>query len=233
MSDPKKHHILPRFYLEHFSKNGRLQIYDRQKREFREGTPPGTAYQKHFYSVERANGTKDPAIEKWLANVEGKAQEAIKMLEKRGLLSQENEAFLALFAGLMWTRTMEFDRSVKSITEPLLKNLLREVATLESAKAFLSAKEGIQDAAVLETEATKLCSVISNGGFEIKMNRNMPLPENLQTSCCAWTGYSCTLRQDARLSPVMTHSSSYPHLDFKIKRTGWVWQHQEPLSYWR
>lgn len=177
MSDPKKHHILPQFYLEFFSRNGRLQIYDRNKQEFREGTPLGTAFQKHFYSVERKDGTKDASIEKWLSNIEGRAKAAILTLKQRKPLSHEGEAYLALFAGLMWTRTVEFDRSVKLIAEPLLKKALRDVVTFENAKTFFSDREESLNPALLETKASEVFRILSSDTFKIELNRNMPLQQ--------------------------------------------------------
>lgn len=174
MSEPKKHHILSQFYLGHFSKNGRLQIYDRSKNEFREGTPNGTAYRKHFYSIERANGVKDTGIEKWLSSIEGEAQKVIHALSNREMLCHGQEVSLALFMALMLTRTPEFDRLVRAITEPILKRLLTEVATLGSAEKFLKMEE-TKSGIVSDTTAEKLYNVFKGSGFEVSLNRNMPL----------------------------------------------------------
>lgn len=181
MSEPKKHHILSQFYLDHFAQNGRLQIYDRTKNEFRESTPHGTAFQKHFYSIVRENGVKDTSIEKWLSSIEGKAQKAIIALSNREILSPEQEAFLALFMALMLTRTTEFDRSVKALAEPILKRVLTEVATLESAEKFLKMEEA-KSGLASDITAEKMYNVVKQNGFSVSLNRNMPLQHMISVS---------------------------------------------------
>lgn len=181
MSEPKKHHILSQFYLGHFSKNGRLQIYDRSKNEFRESSPHNTAYQKHFYSIERESGVKDTSIEKWLSSIEGAAQKVIIALSNRETLCLEQEASLALFMALMLTRTPEFDRSVRAITEPILKQVLTEVATLESAEKFLKMEE-TKSGIASDTTAEELYNAFKQDRFSISLNRNMPLQHMISVS---------------------------------------------------
>jgi hypothetical protein len=42
LSGPKRQHFLPRFYLEGFTHNGFLSLYDRDKKEYRKQQPAST-----------------------------------------------------------------------------------------------------------------------------------------------------------------------------------------------
>jgi len=51
MSKPKRHHYLPQFYLDKFSRSGSLYIFDRELNEYREQTPTNTAVKSHYYAL--------------------------------------------------------------------------------------------------------------------------------------------------------------------------------------
>lgn len=186
MDKSKKHHYLSQFYLEHFSKSGRLFIYDRIKNEYREGTPLGTAYQKHFYTVEKESGVKDTSIEEWLSGIEGKAQRSIVKIVARKELSDEDEEFLAHFAALMVTRTPSFDKGARKFMQPLVKSAVQQAATLENMRLLV--EETISKAGTpTTTTAENLLDVVTGGNFEVSLNRNMPLKYmvDLAADCAA------------------------------------------------
>lgn len=57
MSTPKRHHYLPRFYLDRFTDRGRLYLFDREEAEHRIQTPKNTAVQTHFYTADMPDGS--------------------------------------------------------------------------------------------------------------------------------------------------------------------------------
>ena len=83
-SVPKRHHFLPKFYLEGFARDGSLWLYDRHRRQFRPGTPGKTAVIGHYYALETESGERDYSVEEFLSLVEGRAKEVILILERGG-----------------------------------------------------------------------------------------------------------------------------------------------------
>ncbi len=55
---PKRHHFIPKRYLEGFCRDGFLSVYDREKGEYRRQTPKNTALQTHYYSLEDEHGRR-------------------------------------------------------------------------------------------------------------------------------------------------------------------------------
>jgi hypothetical protein len=81
VSDPKKHHYVPEFYLKGFCREGKLWVYDRE-RDFYDYLPPETlGIKKHFYSFTDENGQRDVSAEKELSRVENAAAPVIRKLE--------------------------------------------------------------------------------------------------------------------------------------------------------
>jgi hypothetical protein len=58
LSGPKKQHVVPRFYLDGFCRDGLLSVYDRQKNEFRIQTPHNTGAITHYYTFTDAEGRR-------------------------------------------------------------------------------------------------------------------------------------------------------------------------------
>lgn len=50
MSKPKRHHFLPEFYLNGFTREGLLCVFDRETGEYRRQAPKNTAVIGHFYA---------------------------------------------------------------------------------------------------------------------------------------------------------------------------------------
>ena len=71
LSQPKKHHRVPRTYLANFcGSDGRLWIYDTRGDEPRSNIPENEAVETDLYSVIRKDGTRDTQIEEGLAQIE-------------------------------------------------------------------------------------------------------------------------------------------------------------------
>jgi hypothetical protein len=72
VSDPRKHHYVPRFYLANFSslegKKHRLWVYEKG-REPRKSTPILEGCRKDFYAFVE-NGQRNIEVEVWLSTLE-------------------------------------------------------------------------------------------------------------------------------------------------------------------
>lgn len=78
LTGPKRQHFLPRFYLENFSVNGLVAVYDREQDVVRLQQPVNTGVIGHFYTMEDAEGRKRFELEQFLSEYEGKAKPVIE-----------------------------------------------------------------------------------------------------------------------------------------------------------
>src|SRR5205085_7872581 len=108
LSDPKRHHYVPAFYLSGFAqtrdRDGLLEVYDREKREFRTQTPDSVAFEKFYYATESVDGMRDLSTEKFFGELEGAAKPLIDKLEAKIAITVDERATLALFFALLHTR---------------------------------------------------------------------------------------------------------------------------------
>lgn len=137
MSQPRRHHYLPRFYLESFSREGTLTIYDRSKNEYRRQIPEKVAVEKDYYAVIDADGKKDMGVERFLEKIEHKASLAIKKLDAREMLTPEENEAIALFVGYMKCRVPDFEKGVNELTEKMLMELSKTLFADEKSAASL------------------------------------------------------------------------------------------------
>jgi hypothetical protein len=106
--EPKRHHHVPRAYLERFAAGQRLYVRRRDGATF-EANPINVAVESGSYDISDAEGRKSAVVEKALARyVEGPAWAAFEMIDRTRrpppVGSAEREA-LAHFMALQMTRT--------------------------------------------------------------------------------------------------------------------------------
>ena len=75
MSDPKRYHYVPRFYLRRFTdESGLLWVYDKENEgQCRAQTPENTTIANRFYGYVGADETYTDEIERSLAGIESDA----------------------------------------------------------------------------------------------------------------------------------------------------------------
>ncbi len=182
MSEPKRHHYLPEFYLEGFCRDGLLWLYDREKREFRQQSPKNTAVQSYYYSLVDYEGAKDSGVEKMLSQVEGLAKPLRDKLLARGKLTTQERAEFALFVALMMNRVPDFEKSMNKIAEDMARRIAdiafgdekRASATMQS----LEKKTGVKP----DVSAKEMVDFQERGQYEIRANRNLSLKAMVELS---------------------------------------------------
>ncbi|PYJ97417.1 MAG: hypothetical protein DME23_15650 [Verrucomicrobia bacterium] len=61
-NNPKRHHFPPEFYLNGFTRDGLLWLYDRERKQYRRQAPHNTAITGHCYAFENEKGEKDYSV---------------------------------------------------------------------------------------------------------------------------------------------------------------------------
>jgi len=106
----RKNHILPRKYLERFSKDNRIWVLDFETKKQNNVRLEEAAIIKDFYTVKTIDSQEDDLIEqKFLAEIEGVCDPAItEAIDKRSFSQGEIWVKLANYISLMYTRTPIF-----------------------------------------------------------------------------------------------------------------------------
>ena len=175
MNTSKRHHYLPRFYLEGFSNTNILYVYDRKDDQYRKQTPLNTAIQKHYYTIDQKDGKKNIEIEKMLSQLEGNTKKVINNIMLRRTLSNTDKTIMSLFISFQWTRIPDFEcmvnesmrSNIKKIGDILHKDVNRIKQTIQSYEKDTRDK--------IEIEAAKLKEFWDRGNFDIVINRNASL----------------------------------------------------------
>jgi len=152
----KKHHILPRKYLERFSKDNRIWVLDFETNKQNNLRLEEAAVIKDFYTVKTINSQEDDLIEqKFLAGIEDVCDPAItEVVNKHSFSQGEVWVKLANYIALMYFRTPLFrqifletyEQYSNKMADDLIEN---EKSYNEMMKGF---KEQYPDAKVLTYE---------------------------------------------------------------------------------
>lgn len=122
MSEPKNHHLLPKFYLsgfrhkelhaseDHSSDKSRwfVWVYDKEQGRIRRAGVKNLSTERHYYSADVPGGSRDARPEKALARVEDYAARVIRGLRCGSELRPEQEARLAVFFAVMKFRVSSY-----------------------------------------------------------------------------------------------------------------------------
>lgn len=109
MADAKRHHFVPRFYLERFAKDGSLHVRRRDGRTFTTGAA-AIAVRTGFYDVTHPDGEVSKEVEEWLGRLEGQAATAMRNIDAAGVppgLDDPDRAVLSLYLAIQLARTPE------------------------------------------------------------------------------------------------------------------------------
>lgn len=126
MTQPKRHHYVPQFYLKNFANDkGQIWVYDRQTKKYRQQNVRDTAVQQHYYRIETKDGTHSTEIESFLAELEGNACTAIVKLERGETLTEDDRQYVAAYVALQMTRVPDFEKSSNESQEKLIRKMFK------------------------------------------------------------------------------------------------------------
>lgn len=195
MTDPKNHHLLPRFYLSgfchketHLKENHdsdksrcRVWVHDKKQSKVRQRGVKNLSVERHYYSADVSEGGLDAAPEKVLANIEDRAARVIKRLSRDGELRPEKKSRLAIFTALMKFRTSSYRpwaQSFATKNEPALRT--QAFPTIEVLQ------EGLRQAGYPQAEdretLERVFRDIHDGVYELTLTKNYLLQRMYEQS---------------------------------------------------
>lgn len=181
-NEPRRHHYLPQFYLQAFAEDGMLWVFDREKREYRRQSPLNTAVQKDYYTAVDQAGALNRNLERILADIEGKASQAISLADADRELMDENRSALAVFCALLKVRTPNFEKTVAEAGDQLFKKIMKSTVDSEDrAAAMIADYEGATGKA-LPLSPRDLLDFIQREAFRMEPHRNATLAMMIEFS---------------------------------------------------
>lgn len=169
LTGPKRHHFLPRFYLEGFAKEGKVAVYDRDVDIVRVQQPINTGVIGHFYTLEDNEGRKRFELERMLSEFEGKAAPTIKKLAAQEALTSDERTDLAIFVALAGFRTPDIVESLKLFNSGLMSDMAKRMfASVDLVKENMRGKPGSPTSEEeLEQEAREMVEFAQSDQYEV------------------------------------------------------------------
>lgn len=126
MSTPKRHHYLPKFYLNYFTDDfDKFWVYDRQRNEYRIQTPINTAAINNYYSIKDKNEKKNNEIEQMFSSIERDVKPIIDKLAFCEKINLNEKSKLAIFIATLEMRTPAFEKDYNYAFEKTMNKILK------------------------------------------------------------------------------------------------------------
>lgn len=182
MTFPKRHHILPRFYLDGFCKDGLLWVYDRQVDEFRKQSPINTAVITHYYTIEDEKGEKQSGVETILSQIESLAKPVIEKLIASENVSPQDRADLAIFIAIQFLRVPAFEHMFNDLQDHAMRKLNeRTFSSVDKIKEILERASGLDDE-TRKVDPEVILEIVDKGEYSIEFHRNDTIRAMLELS---------------------------------------------------
>lgn len=167
---PKRQHFLPQFYLEGFTKDGVVAVFDRELNEVRVQQPINTGVIGHFYTLEDSEGRKRFELEALLSEYEGKASPVIRALVAKGEITAEQRIDLAIFVALAAFRTPDIIDSIKGFHSSFIGDMVKQsFADPEVVKTRMRGKPYAPSSEEeLEKEAHEMVEYAQSDKYQVK-----------------------------------------------------------------
>jgi len=172
LTGPKRQHFLPKFYLEGFTKEGMVAVFDRKLNETRIQQPVNTGVIGHFYTMEDAEGRQRFELEQMFSESEDKASHTIKKLAAWDEIDADERSDLAIFVALAAFRTPDIVDSIKTFNSNFIGDMAQQMfADVEVVKERLRSKRDAQSTEEeLDAEARDLVEFAQDGQYEVTTN---------------------------------------------------------------
>lgn len=170
LTGPKRQHFLPRFYLENFSANGLVAVYDREVDQVRLQQPVNTGVIGHFYTMEDAEGRRRYELEQLLSEYEGKSKPVIDKLASQEDISADERSDLAIFIALAAMRTPDMVDSLKALNSGMITDIIKHVfSDVDVVAARLKEDPELNEKSddEVRTEAKLMVDMAQNDGVQV------------------------------------------------------------------
>lgn len=177
LTGPKRQHFLPRFYLDGFTRDGVLAVFDRDQNEVRIQKPESTGVIGHFYTVEDDQGRKRFELEQALSEIESKAAPIIKKLAAQEGISDDERSEMAMFVALGMCRTPDLVDSIKQMNGDMIRRMTKIMfSDVNRVKSMLRDKPDSQiSEETLEADAKAMVEFAASDAYKVETHHGWAL----------------------------------------------------------
>jgi Protein of unknown function (DUF4238) len=192
VSEPRRHHLLPQFYMRAFAdERGQLRavprIGENGPQTAYTASPENILVERDFYAITDDEGERRQIVEEAFARLEGNASDSLRLLLDGGLvLDAEQRAAWSELMAVQVTRGRQFRDSFKEFSGRLGKQLLAVTAANAPDEYFERMNSELEESgeASLPSVPPELRqSLISGDGFDV-----VPTQEHLVEMSLAAVG---------------------------------------------
>lgn len=168
MTDAKRHHFLPKFYLEGFSREGWVWLFDRPRGEFRRQRTKQVAVIGRYYSVATVDGPNPAVVERLLGSIEAGTRPLIEKLDAGELLDPTDKDALSVFVASMYSRVPQFRNDYEHLSAELLRRM-SEIMLGDPERAALAIENMRLDTGEdLDIDPQRLSDFVTRGEYDVE-----------------------------------------------------------------
>ena len=133
MSDPRKHHFIPKFYQRGFTvdRGHKIWVYKKGNKSPRHCSIRSVGMQIDLYAFQRGGQVDFASVEKNLALLDDQAAKIIQKLEAGRQITDKERARLCRFLSVMWRRTPKHMDHVNTTVVELIPKVFEPLEQLE------------------------------------------------------------------------------------------------------
>lgn len=169
-NEPKRHHVVPDFYLQRFAKKGKLMVVDRDDLNRRyPSMVENAAVERYFYALPTEAGW-DRTVEKTLSKLETiAAVDITKLLARRSTTLAAFRTRLSFFMAVQFVR----GRGPREAMVSFNKELIKKVAQV-STPEIIQAEMARQGKSITIEEATEIAAVAHDPTLTVEFQKVGP-----------------------------------------------------------
>lgn len=127
--EPRRHHVVPRFYLERWAQERRVKVTELDARASHTVDPKNALVETDFYRIPAggAEGSNSPVVwEAWLSKIEGNAKTVFDKMDAVGFaeLAPTELGHIAVFVGVQATRSRAYRYQARWMSTVALHQVL-------------------------------------------------------------------------------------------------------------
>ena len=181
MSEPRRHHYLPQFYLAGFTKtgdkDGRLFVLDRRQRKQWPAKPKDAGLQRDYYAIETDDVSRRNDLERALGNIESVMAPVVDRIAFTKQLPTDPAEFNVFlnFVALMAIRVPHVRNTLDDFTDRLMKSVMWYWFNDPRAKAGLAANFRERGEELTDEVYQGMKELYDSGTLTVTMDQNTTL----------------------------------------------------------
>jgi hypothetical protein len=173
MTNPKRQHYLPQFYLEGFTdhEDHLLWVFDRELKQFRCQQPKDTAVQGYYYTFTDGNGKRRNDIEEFFSLIESQTKPILDRISQGKVITDDEKQAFSIFIAFQKTRVPDFEKGMNEVGEKIFKRISELMFSSERGAAEMIKKVRIDAGKDLEINPREFADFVKRGDYTINFER--------------------------------------------------------------